>query len=99
MTTHDAAARPPKGRLLAGIGVFALGWVVTLAIVSIITASPLTPSAQTTVAGIVVFVGPKIGVLAAIAIMGKPGFTYLQRKVFGYLKPPAEVSPARYRIG
>ena len=99
MTREEVAARPPKGRLLAGIGVFALGWIATLTMVPIITASSLTASAQTTVAGIVVFVGPKIGVLAAIAIMGKPGFTYLQRTVFGYLKPPAEVSPARYRIG
>lgn len=99
MTLDQAAAPPPKGRLLAGVGVFALGWIATLAMVPIITASSLTTSAQATVAGIVVFVGPKVGVLAAIAIMGKAGFTYLQTKVFGYLRPPAEVSPARYRIG
>jgi hypothetical protein len=67
--------------------------------VPIITASPLSTSAQATVSGIVVFVGPKIGVLAAIAILGKPGFNYLKRKVFGFLKPPAEVGPVRYRIG
>jgi hypothetical protein len=99
MTTDQAAAPPPKGRLLAGVGVFTLGWIATLTMVPIITASALTVSAQTTVAGIVVFVGPKLGVLAAIAIMGKPGFTYLQMKVFSYLKPSADVSPARYRIG
>jgi len=95
----DAAAVPPKGRLLAGGGVFALGWIATLAMVPVITASSLAASAQTTMAGIVVFVGPKIGMLAAIAIMGKPGFTYLQAQVLGLLTPPAEVSSARHRLG
>jgi hypothetical protein len=98
-TTNDAVAPPPKGRIIAGVAVFALGWVVTLAIVPVITASSLSVSAQATVSGIVVFVGPKIGVLAAIAILGKPGFNYLKRKVFGFLKPPAEVGPVRYRVG
>jgi len=99
MTMDEIAAPPPMGRIVAGVGVFVLGWVVTLSIVPIITASPLSTSAQATVSGIVVFVGPKIGVLAAIAILGKPGFNYLKRKVFGFLKPPAEVGPVRYRIG
>src|SRR5678816_4877306 len=99
MTMDEIAAPPPMGRIVAGVGVFVLGWVVTLSIVPIITASPLSTSAQATVSGIVVFVGPKIGVLAAIAILGKPGFNYLERKVFGFLKPPAEVGPVRYRIG
>ena len=99
MTMDEAIVPPPRGRIVAGVGVFVLGWVVTLSIVPIITASPLSASAQATVSGIVVFVGPKIGVLAAIAILGKPGFNYLKRKVFGFLKPPAEVGPVRYRIG
>ena len=71
----------------------------TLAMVPLITASSLPTSAQATISGIVVFVGPKLGVLAAIAILGKPGFTYLKRKVFGFLKPPTEVGPVRHRIG
>jgi len=99
MTMDEAAAAPPKGRIVAGVSVFALGWLVTLATVAIITASSLTTSAQATMSGIVVFVGPKIGVLATIAILGKPGFTYLKRKVFGFLKPPSEVGPVRHRIG
>ena len=99
MTMDGAVAPPPKGRIVAGVAVFALGWIVTLAIVPVITASSLSASAQATVSGVVVFVGPKIGVLAAIAILGKPGFNYLKRKAFGFLKPPAEVGPVRYRIG
>jgi hypothetical protein len=99
MTMDQAAAPPPKGRIVAGVGVFVLGWVVTLAIVPFITASALSAPAHATVSGIVVFVGPKIGVLVAIAILGKPGFDYLKRQVFGFLKPPAEVGPVRYRVG
>ena len=99
MTMDEALPPPPKSRIVAGGGVFVLGWVVTLAIVPLITASSLSASAQATVSGIVVFIGPKLGVLAAIAILGKPGFNYLKRKVFGFLKPPAEVGPVRYRVG
>ena len=95
IVTGQEAEAPPRGRLVAGAAVFALGWVATLAIVSVIRASSLPSS----IAALVVFVGPKIGVVAAIAIMGKPGFTYLKKLVFGYLKPPAEVRPARHRVG
>jgi len=75
-----------------GAGVFVLGWVLTL--VTVARAS-LPPS----LSGVVVFVGPKLGVVTAIAILGKPGFRYLKQLIFGYLKPPARVSPARHRVG
>jgi hypothetical protein len=96
MTVQDTTpAPPPKGRLIAGAAVFALGWIATLGLVPVITASALPSS----LAGIVVFVGPKLGVLAAIAIMGRSGFVYLKTQVFGLLQPPADVGPTRYRIG
>jgi hypothetical protein len=95
MTVEVTPAKPPKGRLIAGVAVFALGWIATLALVPVITASALPSS----LAGIVVFVGPKLGVLAAVAIMGRPGFVYLKAKVFGLLQPPADVGPTRYRVG
>ena len=95
MTVEDTVAPTPKGRLVAGASVFALGWIATLVMVRVITASAVPSS----IGLIVVFVGPKIGVLAAIAIMGKPGFAYLKKLIFGYLKPPADVRPARHRVG
>ena len=95
VTKEGTVAPPPKRRLAAGASVFVLGWIVTFAVVRIITTSSLPSS----LIPIVIFVAPKVGVLAAIAIMGKPGFAYLKRLVFGYLKPAAEVSPARHRIG
>jgi hypothetical protein len=95
MTVEETVAPTPKGRLVAGASVFALGWIATLVMVPVITAGAL-PSY---IVLIVVFVGPKIGVAAAIAIMGKPGFVYLKQLIFGYLNPPADVGPARHRVG
>jgi hypothetical protein len=95
MAVVGSTAPPPKGRLLLGAGVFVLGWVVTLAIASVMRSSALPAS----LIPAVVFVGPKLGVLGAIAILGKPGFASLKRLIFGYLTPPAEVSPTRHRIG
>jgi hypothetical protein len=92
---HDVAPPPPKRRLLLGAGVFVLGWVVTLILASRVTASSLPSS----VVAVIVFVGPKLGVLAAVAILGKAGFAYLKGLVGGYLKPPAEVSHSRHRVG
>jgi hypothetical protein len=95
MAIEETVARPPAGRLVAGVTVFVLGWIVTLASVSLITSGPLPAS----IVPVVVFVLPKVGVLAAVAIMGKPGFAYLKNLVFGSLKPAHDVSPLRHRIG
>ncbi len=95
MAVDETIAPPPRGRLVAGVTVFALGWIVTLAVVRLITTSSLPSS----LVPIVMFVAPKVGALAAIAIMGKPGFAYLKKVAFGYLKPTADVSPARHRVG
>jgi len=95
------AAAPPaaRRRLYLGAGVFVLGWLVTFALVPLVHASTLTVSAKATLVGALILGGPKLGLLAAIAIMGRPGFVHLKRLVFGYLKPPAEVSVLRHRIG
>ena len=95
MAVEETITPPPKGRLLAGATVFALGWIVTLAVVRIITTTALPSS----LVPIVLFVAPKVGALAAVAILGKPGFIYLKNLAFGYLKPAADVSPMRHRIG
>jgi hypothetical protein len=49
-----------------------------------------------------VFIGTKIGMLAAIAVMGKPGFNHLKRMLLGVFRkvgPPQEVSRERYQLG
>jgi hypothetical protein len=66
-----------KRRLYIGVGVFAMAWVLSLAAVPLVTLSGLPTSAKATLTGLLVLGGPKIGLLIAIAIMGKPGFAYL----------------------
>jgi hypothetical protein len=94
-----AAPPPPRLRLYLGAGVFVLGWLVTFALVPLVNASSLTLSAKATLVGALVLGGPKVGLLVAIAILGRPGFVHLRTLVFGYLKPPSEVSVVRHRIG
>ncbi len=95
MAGDEAVAAPTKGRLVAGAAAFVCGWIVTLASVPLITASSL----PTSLVPIVVFVLPKVGVLTAVAILGKPGFAYLKTLVFGRLKPTGDVGPTRHRVG
>jgi hypothetical protein len=95
-TRHDEErGTPPRRRLVAGAAVFAGGWIATLVAVSAVRASSLPSS----VTALVLFVGPKLGVLAAIGILGKPGFAYLKTLIFGYLTPAHDVGAARHRVG
>ena len=47
----------------------------------------------------IVFISNKILLLVVVAVMGKPGFLELRRRIFGVLTPPAAVGPLRYRVG
>jgi hypothetical protein len=100
--TAVAEAPPPKGRLYLGIGVFILGWVLALTLVPVVNSSGFSTSVKATLNTLLVVGCPKIFLLIAIAIMGKPGFAYLKSTVMHFFKkygPPAEVGPWRYRIG
>jgi hypothetical protein len=49
-----------------------------------------------------IFIGTKVGMLAAIAVMGKAGFNHLKRLLFGLFRkvgPPQRVGRDRYRLG
>jgi hypothetical protein len=104
-TNHASSAlndAPPTGRLVLGIGVFVLGWVLALTCVPFVTNSDLSTSLKATLTTLLVVAVPKIFLLAAIAIMGKPGFAFLKASIMGFFKkygPPAQVGPWRYRIG
>jgi hypothetical protein len=96
------AVAPPTGRLWAGVGVFAAGWIIGLGLVPFVTGSNLSTSVKATLTTLLVIVIPKLFLVGAIAILGKPGFTYLKSVIFGFFKkaaPPAEVGPWRYRLG
>jgi hypothetical protein len=94
-----APAPPPTGRLYLGIGVFAFGWILALALVPVVNGSDLSTSLKATLNTVLIVGCPKIFLLGAIAIMGKPGFAYLKSIIARKLAPPATVSVARYRIG
>src|SRR5882672_11691705 len=101
-TAPVAAVAPPTGRLWAGVGVFALGWILALALVPLVTNSDYPTSVKATLTTLLVVACPKIFLIGAIAILGKPGFAYIKGVVMAFFRkvgPPAEVGAWRYRIG
>lgn len=49
-----------------------------------------------------VFIATKVGLVTAIAVLGKSGFNHLERLLFGFLRklgPPQQVGRHRYYIG
>jgi len=91
-----------KRRLFLGVAVWIAGWVLALALIPLVRASGLADGLKATINGILLVGFPKLFLVIAVAIMGKPGFAYLKSLIashFRRLAPPATVSPMRYRIG
>lgn len=101
--TRSAAPDPrQKKRLIMGVAVFIAGWLLALALVPLVNRSDLTTALKATINGVLLLGLPKLFLLLAIAIMGKPGFLYLKSLLGGHVRrlaPAATVSPLRYRIG
>jgi hypothetical protein len=57
---------------------------------------PLTIVATLVGTGVIL---QKVLFVSAIAVLGKPGFVFLKRRLFSRIAPPNEVRPTRYRIG
>lgn len=96
------AVAPPTLRLWLGVGVFAFGWILALTLVPFVTNSDYRTSVKATLTTLLVVVCPKIFLIGAIAILGKPGFAYLKGVVMTFFRrigPPAEVGKWRYRLG
>ena len=91
-----------KKRLILGVAVWVAGWILGLALISVVNKTELADGLKTTINGVLLVGSPKIFLVIAIAIMGKPGFAYLKSLIaarFRRFAPPATVSPLRYRIG
>ena len=92
----------PKGRLYTGGTIFVAGFLCPL-LVPLVTNSSLSVGWKTTISGLLLVGVPELAMLIAAAVMGKDGFTYLKRVLFGFLgkyfAPPETVSLIRYRIG
>lgn len=101
--TVPAAPDPKqKKRLIMGVAVWAAGVALCLAMIPVVNGSALGEGLKTTLSGILLLGAPKLFLLAAIGIMGKPGFAYLKSAMGSHFRrfaPPATVSPLRYRIG
>ena len=100
--TGDAPDPGQKKRLIIGVLVWAAGWVLGLALIPVVNGSGLADGLKTTLNGILLLGFPKLFLIIAVAIMGKPGFAYLKRLIASHFRrfaPPATVSPMRYRIG
>jgi hypothetical protein len=86
---------------MVGGGVLIFGWLCPL-FVPLVLATELSSEWKTTLSGLLLLGIPEVFTLAAVAILGKPGFEYLKGILFGLLRrlaPPDTVSLARYRVG
>jgi hypothetical protein len=91
-----------KKRLILGVAVWVAGVALCLLMIPVVNASNLADALKATINGILLLGVPKLFLIVAIAIMGKPGFAYLKSLLGGHLRrfaPPATVSPMRYKIG
>jgi len=100
-SSKHAEEVPPRGRLVLGAAIFFTGQL-SLLLVPWIVSSDLSTPWKTGLSGLFLLGIPELALLAAVAVLGKPGFNYLKLKLFEFFKkygPPVKVSPTRYRIG
>ena len=70
--------------------------------VPLVTATGLPAGWKAGISGLLVLGIPEVFTLAAVAVLGKPGFEYLKGRIFvvlGRLAPAERVGRTRYRIG
>ena len=100
---NRAASDPgQKKRLILGVAVWVAGWIFGVSLIPVVNASGLADGLKTTLNGVLLIGFPKLFLVIAVAIMGKPGFAYLKSLIaarFRRFAPPATASPVRYRIG
>lgn len=88
--------------LRLGAIVFFVSFASPFVLVPLVVASNLSAEWKTTLSGFFAVGLPEVGMFAAVAIMGKPGFEMLKRCVLAPLArflPADRVSPTRYRVG
>jgi len=91
----------PTGRLYFGGGIFVAGFLAPL-LIPLVTMSALSTAWKATLSGLLLVGVPEIGMVIAVAVLGKPGFQYLKQRLFRVLKriaPPDRVGRFRYSCG
>ena len=92
---------PPGARLFVGVAIFVAGFLSPL-LVPLVASSDLDAAWKATLSGALLVGVPEVGMLIAVAVLGKPGFEYLKgrlSRVFRRLAPPRIVSRRRYHLG
>jgi hypothetical protein len=100
-TSARAAAPPPRTRLLVGGAILVVGLLCPL-LVPAVAASELPASWKVPVSGLMLLGIPELFTLAAVAVLGKPGFEHLKGLLLAFLgrhAPARAVGPTRYRVG
>jgi len=90
-----------RWRLRLGLIFFVIGFLSPL-LIPLVTASELPTKWKALISGALAVGIPELFSIAAVAIMGKPGFNYIKARFFSFLKkygPADKVSRTRYRIG
>ena len=88
-------------RLKLGGIMFILSILLPVLGVPFVTALGLSKNLTTSLSG-AFLIGAELLGLMAVAVMGKSGYAYIKKRVFGFLKkfsPPGKVSRLRYTIG
>ena len=103
MTSQEnfTAQQTPGWRTKFGIMLFVFSILLPIAGIPLVTQFGLSSGITASISGVLLISAEVLGV-AAIAVMGKSGFTQIKNRVFGFLKkygPPATVSRSRYTIG
>ena len=98
----DTPLPPASGwRLKLGGALFALSIFGPPVLLPVVALMGLSVAMTATVSS-AILVGAEVLIVAAVAVMGKPGYAYIKDRLFGFLRrygPPKEVGRARYTIG
>lgn len=95
-------ATSEKWRVRVGATIFVVSFASPFLLVPLVLRSPLATETKTVLSGLFAVGIPDVGMIAAVALMGKPGFEMLKRRLLqsgARVLPPDEVSPTRYRVG
>jgi hypothetical protein len=88
-------------RLKLGLAIFLLSIILPVAGIPALSSFDLSTAVISTISGALLIAAELLGI-AAVAVMGKPGYLYIKSRFFDFLKrhgPPQVVSRRRYTIG
>ena len=101
MTESSDSVAISGWRLKASLALFILSIVAPSAGVLLVTTLDLSSTLAAILSGMLLMSGELFGI-AAVAIIGHPGYQYIKRRILGVLKrygPPREIGRTRYNLG